>query len=571
MITRQPIPQPYSLLADLGVLTLLTAILYGVVQIAKHWSAPLQEEVAISLSLWALPGYTLLSLLRGVAAYGISLAFTLVYGYVAAHRQAAERVMLPLLDIMQSIPVLGFLPGAVLALVSLFPRTNVGLELASILMIFTGQVCNMTLSFYHSIRSIPSELREASSVYQFNWWQHFRRVELPASAVGLAWNSMMGMAGGWFFLIVCEAFTLGPQTFRLPGLGAYMSVAIAQRNSTAIIAAIIAMVAMIVLVDTLVWRPVLVWTQKFRLEDTAPTGLPASTVLNWFRRSWVVQAGLTRVAHPISEWLAVQRRSSPEQVAFVPAQTRRWPARVLSWAIGALATGGTLWAAWRLVHLIAHLPLDQWMRVLLSALLTLLRVSAAVVLGSLWTVPAGIWIGQSDRRRNLLQPLVQIAASFPAPMLYPLILLAMHALGLRLGVGAVILMTLGTQWYILFNVIAGVSSVPEDIRAVARAYRFTASQRWRRMWWPAVFPYLVTGWIAAAGGAWNASIVAEYVADGPTVTVTQGLGSLISEAASGGHYDLLAASVLTMAALVIFINRHVWKQLSHLAETRYAY
>jgi len=572
MITRSTIQQSRPILADLSVLALLAAVLYGVVHAAKHWQAPLQPAVEISLSLWALPSYTLLSLLRGFMAYGLSLVFTLVYGYFAAHRPRAERVMLPLLDVLQSIPVLGFLPGVTLALVALFPYSNIGLELASILMIFTGQVWNMTFSFYQSLRSIPNELREASALYQFNWWQRFRRVELPAAAVGLAWNSMMAMAGGWFFLMICEAFTLGDRDFRLPGLGAYMSVAIAQHQVSAIFAGIVAMVLMIVLVDTCVWRPVLVWAQKFRLEETVASEAQDSIVLNWFRRSWLVQAAMTSMAHPISEWIS--SKANPfhgERPPDVPQPQRAHPLRWLEWLLGLIAMLSIVWGALCLVHLLSGLSLSGWGRVIGSALLTCVRVGAAVILGSLWTVPVGIWIGRSPRWRGRLQPLVQVAASFPAPMLYPLILLALHQLGWGLGSSSIILMLLGTQWYILFNVIAGASAVPDDLREVAQAYHFTSRQRWRMVWWPAVLPYLITGWVTAAGGAWNASIVAEYVTIGREGFIAPGLGSLISLAASQGHYDLLAAGVLTMAVMVVGINRFIWKPLYRMAETRYAY
>ncbi len=571
MITRSSLRQSNSIVADIGVLSLLAAVLYGLVRVAKHWESPLQSQVEIDLSVWALPGYTLLSLLRGFAAYGLSLGFTLVYGYLAAHRPRAERILVPLLDVLQSIPVLGFLPGAVLALVALFPSTNMGLELASILMIFTGQVWNMTFSFYQSLRSLPRELGEASSLYQFNWWQRFRRVELPAAAVGLAWNSMMAMAGGWFFLMVCEAFHLGSRDFRLPGLGAYMSVAIARHQTPAILAGIIAMVTMIVLVDTLVWRPVLVWVQKFRIEDTATSDVQASAVLRWFQRSWLIQNAMARVAHPISEWLSAQRVPADA----TPPPLRPWRLPWMAWLVSLfvqLATAVLVgWAALRLVRLLGRLPLEVWLQIIGSAGLTLARVMAAVLLGSLWAVPVGIWIGQSDRRRNLLQPLVQIAASFPAPMLYPLILFGLRRLGWELNVTAVILMMLGTQWYILFNVIAGASTLSADFREVARAYRFTPTQRRWSVWWPATFPYVITGWIAAAGGAWNASIVAEYVALSGQVQTAPGLGSLISTAADHASYDLLAAGVLAMALVVVVVNRILWRPLYRLAETRYAY
>jgi NitT/TauT family transport system permease protein len=571
MITRPAVSRPSSWLADTSVVALLAALLYGVVRVTKHWQAPLQPRVDIDLSLWALPAYTLLSFLRGIAAYGVSLGLALAYGYTAAHRPRAERILLPLLDVLQSIPVLGFLPGAVLVLVTLFPHTNAGLEIASILMIVTSQVWNLAFSFYQSLRGIPLELREASQVYQFNWWQRFRRVELPAAAVGLAWNSMMAMAGGWFFLMVCESFTLGSRDFRLPGLGAYMSVAIAQRDARAIFAGLAAMVLIIVLVDLCVWRPVIVWVQKFRMEETAAGGRRDTFLLTWLRHSWLAQAAMHAVAHPISEWLASTAPSLHEPVAH-PAAGRR--AARLARAAGWLGTGlgGLLvvWAAVRLVRLLGHLTPAEWAQVLTGSVLTCLRVSAAVLLGSCWVVPAGIWIGRSEVWRSRLQPFVQVAASFPAPMLYPLILLALHAMGWGLGVGSVIFMLIGTQWYILFNVLAGASAVPTELREAAQAYRFTPAQRWRVVWWPAVFPYLITGWITAAGGAWNASIVAEYVSVGSQVSVTKGLGSLISLAASHGRYDLLSAGVLSMAVLVVLINRYLWKPLYRLAETRYA-
>ena len=571
MITRPATQRSASLVPDLAVLVVLAALLYAVVRVARRWEAPLQPQVDINLIVWALPTYTVLSLLRGLAAYGLSLTFALTYGYLTAHHPLAERLLIPLLDILQSIPVLGFLPGLVLALVAVFPNTNAGLELASILMIFTGQVWNMAFGFYQSLRSIPHQLREASQVYQFNWWQRFRRVELPASATSLAWNSMMSMAGGWFFLMVCEAFTLGSHDFRLPGLGAYMSVAIARHNVPAILEGIGAMVLMIVAVDACVWRPVLVWVQKFRIEETASSDIPGSVVLNWFRRSWLAQEAMTRLAHPISEWLSANANREHElQARLVPRQYGVTVTRAIRVVFLAVASAVVLWGAWRLVHLVSRLQLHDWTSVLCGAVWTFLRVLGAVVLGSVWTVPVGIWIGRSSRWRSRLQPFVQVAASFPAPMLYPLVLLLLHGVGVQLNVIASFLMLLGTQWYILFNVIAGASAVPHELREASDAYRFTPWQRWRIMWWPSVFPYVITGWVTAAGGAWNASIVAEYVTVGQQEFVAPGLGSLISLSASQGHYELLAAAVLMMAVVVVLINRFLWKPLYRMAEVRYA-
>ena len=331
------------------------------------------------------------------------------------------------------------------------------------------------------------------------------------------------------------------------------------------------MVLMIVLVDACVWRPVLVWAQKFKLEETAAGPVPGSFILRWLRRSWLVHEAMMRVAHPVSEWLAAGA-ARPHEVV-VPVSGRRPARRVTRLLMGAAMAAGILlvgWASWHLAHLLHRVPLSGWGQVLGHTALTLARVFASVVLGSAWTIPVGLWIGQSERRRSGLQPLVQIAASFPAPMLYPLVLLGLHWIGWGLGVGAVLLMAIGTQWYILFNVIAGVSSVPAHLREVARAYHFTPWQRWQKLWWPAMFPYLVTGWVTAAGGAWNASIVAEYIPLGGQISVAPGVGSLISLAASQGHYDLLGASVMVMALVVLLLNRYCWKPLYRMAQTRYA-
>ena len=570
MITRPTVPKSQSVLVDLGIILFVAACLYGIVQAAKHWDTPLQSQYEISLSLWALPGYTLLSLWRGFLAYGISLVFALIYGYAAAYQPRAERVLLPLLDILQSIPVLGFLPGAAMALAALFPGANAGLELTSILMICSSQAWGMTFSVYQSLRSMPETLVQASSLYQFNWWQRFRRLELPASAVGLAWNSMMAMAGGWFFLMVCEAFTLGDRDFRLPGLGAYMSVAIVHRDFSAIAAGLLAMAIMIVAVDILVWRPVLVWAQKFRMEENVGAEVRESIVLTWLRQSRLLEQAVTHVGHPIEEWLTAKTPPKAHTAAARNMNGWRLLGRIGTMVVVAAALFLTIGGAWRLVRLLGQLSLAGWAEVLGDAVLTFLRVGGAVVLGTVWAVPLGIWIGRSDRRCARFQPLVQVVASFPAPMLFPLLLLAFQAVGWSLGWGSIFLMMFGTQWYILFNVIAGASSVPQELREVAQAFRFTPKQAWRMVWWPAIFPYLVTGWVTAAGGSWNASIVAEYVAMGKDVFVAPGLGSLISVSASQGHYELLAAGVLTMAVAVVVINRYVWNALYRRAST-YAY
>ncbi len=557
--TALPRP-PATPWVDLLVLAGLGALVAGLVAFARRWHAPLTPAAAIDLSPRALPVYALLSLARGFAAYGLSLAVTLVYGTAAAHSAAAARVLVPLLDVLQSIPVLGFLPGLVLGLVALFPRSNAGLELACIVMIFTGQAWNMVFSFYASLRGIPAELREAAVLFRLGRWRYFRIVELPAATIGLVWNSMMSMAGGWFFLTVCEAFTLGNRDFRLPGLGAYVSAAIDRGDAGAEAAGLAAMAAMILATDQLVWRPLVAWSTRFRLEDTAPGPEPRSWLLDLLGRSRLLRRLTAR---------------APRWRASVPVERR-----VTGWAMHALrAAGRGLVAALgvgvafglvALVRLLAQVPRTGWLRIAAALGATTLRTAATVALAAAWAVPMGIAIGRSPRLAPRLEPAIQMLASFPAPMLYPLVTGALLALGLPFSLIAVALMLLGAQWYVLFNVIAGASAIPGDLREAADAFRLAGWRRWRTLELPAVFPSLVTGLVTAAGGAWNASIVAELVHFRGRTLVTTGLGALITEATAAGDFPLLAAAVLTMALAVVGVNRLGWRRLYRLAETRYA-
>ena len=551
---------------DLLVIGFVVLLLYGLFTVQTEWRAPMRAAVQIDLGLGALPRYTFFSLCRGFAAFGLSIAFTMVYGYTAARVRGADRIMLPMLDILQSIPVLGFMPGVVLALAGLFPHTNIGLELAAVIMIFTGQVWNMTFSFYHSLRAVPTDLLEAASVYRFGWWRRFTRVELPYSTVGLVWNGMMSMAGGWFFLTINESFRLGDRDFRLPGVGAYMSEAIDRGDLRGMIAAVGAMIVMIVIVDQLFWRPLVAWSNKFKLEDVGATTVNESWVLDLLRRTRTYA------------WLRRRREELAQRPPKVPAAIAARPRRPRSPVAGKIAARAALagfvalcvWGGYELIGLLATLAPSEWLGIARAGGLTLVRTTAAVVLGSLWAIPAGIYIGTNPRAARVLQPIVQIAASFPAPMLFPLVLLALARFHVSLSFGAIVLMMLGTQWYILFNVIAGAMSIPHELKEAAQVYRLTRVQRWKRLLLPAVFPYLVTGWVTAAGGAWNASIVSEYVQVGGSVHTTDGLGALISTSAAGAHFAVLAAGVLAMSALVVAINRTFWKRLYHLAESRYA-
>jgi len=553
---------------DLLLVVGLAGLLFTFIDLGREWTGVHRPSIAIDLSPSALPRYTMFSLIRGLLAYVLSLGFTLVYGYWAAKDRVAGRLLLPLLDILQSIPVLGFMPGLILALVALFPRSNVGLELAAVIMIFTGQAWNMTFSLVHSLRSVPSDLREAATVYRFNWWQRLRKVELPFATIGLVWNSMMSMAGGWFFLMINESFQLGQRDFRLPGIGSYMSVAVEQGRGSAMVLAIVAMTTMIVVLDQLLWRPVVVWAQKFRVEEGGEQVLMTSWFLNWFRASRLIRA-LRRLARRILRRFTRRPVTVASSPASEPVAAERSAGRLSFLALGILLAV-LAWGGVKLVHLLHLVPGRVWGTSITAGFITLGRVLISTLIGTVWALPAGIAIGLSNRLSRVLQPVVQIAAAFPAPMLFPLVIAVLQWAGVSLGWGSILLMLLGTQWYILFNVIAGATAIPADLKEAARSYRLSGWHRFRTLYFPGVFPYLVTGWVTAAGGAWNASIVAEFVTFKGQTLRAPGLGAEISGAAASADFPHLAAAILVMSVLVVAFNRTVWRWCYRLAEERFS-
>lgn len=549
---------------DVFLLLGVAGLFLGAIHVGKGWVGEHRSAAEIDLSPWRLPEYTLFSLSRGLIAYFFSLGFTLTYGWWAAKDRLAARVLIPLLDILQSIPVLGFMPGLMLAFVALFPDSNIGLELVAVVMIFTGQVWNMTFSFYHSLRSIPNDLKEVARIYGFTTWQRFKWLELPFSMIGLVWNSMMSMAGGWFFLMINEAFRLGEYDFRLPGLGSYMSVAVEQGNIPAMCYAVLAMVIMILAIDQLLWRPIVVWAEKFRVEEGAAVEQQHSWFLAWLRRSRLLAGSAQLASYLVPQQVGarqtLQRRTGPSWQP--PTWLRSVPLMLL---LSLLAWGG-----FKLLELLRDVTLTAWLELVGAAFLTLARVLLAVAIGTLWTVPAGLAIGLSPQWSRRLQPVVQVVASFPAPMLFPVVLAALELLDISLSWGAIILMLLGTQWYLLFNVLAGAMAIPADLREMATSYRIRGWQRFTTLYLPAVFPYLVTGWVTAAGGAWNASIVAEFVTFRGKTLQTAGLGAEITAAAENADFPRLAAGVLVMSLVVVAFNRLVWHRLYQLAERRYS-
>ena len=555
-----------SFLPDLLMFAAGLALFYGVLVIGRSWLGPFTPEVEISRSPSALPAYAAYSLLRMTIAYFLSLAFTLVYGYIAAYNPRAERFMIPLLDVLQSIPVLSFLPGVMLAMVALFPGRQLGVEAGAILLIFTGQVWNMAFSFYASLKSIPNEMREAAKVYRFNWWQRFIQMELPFSVIGLVWNSMMSVAGGWFFLMACEMFVLGSRDFRLPGLGSYLQTAASAGDTTSILWGIATMIAVIVIIDQFVWRPVIAWAEKFKVEQVESTDAPRSWVLNLIRRSQGLASLRKKTVTPISERLMLHfshSHSNDEPVRQSP--WKMWLLRLL----GFVVLAGMGYGVVRVAIILSGLQKSELQEAGVGLLATFVRVNLALLIGALWTIPAGVAIGFNPRLARVAQPLAQIAASVPATALFPVVLLILIRIGGGLGVGSIVLLLLGTQWYILFNVIAGAIAIPSDLKECCSVFRLDGWQRWRKLILPGIFPYLVTGLITASGGAWNASIVAEYFHFKGHIYTTTGLGATISQATDAGNFDLLLAATMIMAATVVTINRLVWRRLYALAETRF--
>ncbi|HLJ46970.1 MAG TPA: ABC transporter permease subunit [Bryobacteraceae bacterium] len=564
--SRAKIASVSSFLTDLPVLFAGLALFYALIALAHYWSGPVQPQVQIDLSPARLPVYALFSIARIAVAYAVSLLFSVIYGYVAANNRRAERLMVPLLDTLQSIPVLCFLPGVMISMVALFPTTQFGLEIGSILLIFTGQVWNMAFSVYASLKSIPREMLEAARLYRLSWWQRLVQLELPHTSIGLIWNSMMSVAGGWFSLMVCEMFVLGNRDLRLPGLGSYLQTASNAGDMRAIVCGLIAMVAVIVLIDQLVWRPVIAWSEKFKFEQVEASETATSPVLDFLRRSRILSRSTRLVIAPAREALALHFARA--------ATTSRRPRggiilRGVSNVLLLASGGGLIFASVSMCMMLVRVTPAELREILWGAGATFLRVELTLVLAALWTIPAGVIIGLRPRLSAIAQPVAQIAASVPAPALFPIVLLLLIRLGGGLGIASIVLLLLGTQWYILFNVIAGASAIPSDLKEVCSVFHLGRVHQWRTLFLPAIFPYLITGFVTASGGAWNASIIAEYFKFRNQTFSLTGLGAVISRATDAGNFPVLLAATIVISLMVVTINRLVWRRLYGLASTRF--
>ncbi len=548
---------------DLFLILLAICMVIGFASYLKQFFGPYREHVDIHLSLWSLPQYTFFSMARGLSAYSFSLIFSLLVGFWAAKDKFAEKLLVPLLDVLQSIPFLGFLPGIVLLLIGIFKQTNIGLELAAIILIFTAQVWNMAFSVYHSIRTVPIEKNECATAYRFSNLERFRWVELPFAVLSLIWNSIMSMAGGWFLLMVNEAFKLGDRDFRLPGLGSYMSVAASEGNVLAMVQAIIAMMILIVFLDQLLWRPLVVWSQTIRVEETGSAVLAESWFLNLIKSSYLF-AFLKTAVRRLVEILQNQKAK----------RSKKLHLKRIGSIIGPIALftlfASVITAIFFVSKLLKGISVEEWLFLGKMLLLTFARVFICVTVSVIIMLPLGLAIGLSEKWSRTFQPILQIVASFPATLLFPALIFLFKLVGIPLGIGSIVLMSLGTQWYVLFNVMAGVKAMPSDLKEAARSFRFNRIQRFLWVHCPAVFPYLITGVLTASGGAWNASIVSEYITYKDQVWTVPGIGATISLAAQNNDYPLLAASISVMVIIVVLINFQVWMRLYHYSEKRFA-
>jgi NitT/TauT family transport system permease protein len=555
---------------DLGVAFCGLALFFAVLHIARYWLGTPEPVVPISHSARALPLYAFYSMFRIGIAYLLSLTFAIAYGYTAARMPRIEAWMIAVLDVLQSIPVLSFLPPVVLAMVSLIPGRQLGIELGVILLIFTGQVWNLAFSFYSSLKSIPREMEEAARIYRYSAWQRFWQLEMPYAAIGLVWNSIVSVAGGWFALMLCEMFTMGDRNFQLPGLGSYIQSAANSGDVTALLSGIGTVVLIVVATDQLLWRPLIAWSDKFKFEQVESTDRVTSPVLELIRRSNLLNSMTVhirdRIQQPIYRRLSRSRRVT---ILALDDEAEQRRGAIGFWVVAAVVAIAGAWAIMEALAVLRTITWAEMRHLLAGAAATFLRVNAALLISALWTIPMGVAIGFNPRLSRIVQPLAQVLASVPASAFYPILLIGLMQIGGGLGIGSIALMLLGTQWYILFNVIAGAMSIPSDLREVARLYRFNRWQRWTRLILPGIFPYLITGMVTASGGAWNASVLAEYAKIKDRTYQTLGLGAEISSATDHGQFAIILVATILVAVLVVTMNRLVWRRLYRLAETRY--
>lgn len=550
---------------DVAVFLLIMGVLSLTIYIASQWGGTYDRTLEIDLDPAKIPEYSAQSLVRLFLAYILSFIFSIWYGYTASRSKIHEKIMIPILDILQSIPVLSFLPGVVLAMIALFPGQRIGIEIACIILIFTGQVWNMTYSFYHSVNTIPKEMLEVIKLYKFNKFSKFLRLDLPFSAIGLIWNSIMSVAGGWFFLMACEMFILEGKDFRLPGLGSYIQTAANQGSIEHIFYGLGTMIFLITVIDIIIWRPLVVWSQKFRMDTVQPEDERESIVLNVLTTSTFFR----KLMSLFQSAIFFLERFSYRRLIKVEHRLIRSAGKILGVTLTVISISLILWLIYRGFIIISEVEMKDLVEIVVGAFFSLIRTSAAVLIALAWTLPVGVFIGMNARAAKLLQGVIQIIASIPATAVFPVIVLFLIRIGGGLDIGAIFLMLLGVQWYLLFNIIAGAMAIPKDLIEISKSYGIKGFRKWKTLILPCIFPYLITGLITAYGGAWNSTIVCEYVSFGGEIISTKGLGAIISQSSSEGKFGILLLSTLTMSFMVVAINRLVWKRLFMIAKTKF--
>ncbi|MGK5013087.1 ABC transporter permease [Janthinobacterium sp. MDB2-8] len=546
------------------VLAVLAAAAFGAMQMTRPFTVG--QVTPISLDPVNLPYYLLRTMLRMFTALACSLLFSFVFAAIASKYRAAEKVMIPLLDILQSVPILGFQAIAIAPFIALFPGNLLGVECAAIFAIFTSQAWNMAFSLFQSMRTVPPELNEASRVFCQSGWQRFWRLELPFAMPGLLWNMMMSMSGGWFFLVAAEAISVAGQDIKLPGIGAYIAVAIEAENGRAIAWAICAMLAGIVLYDQLFFRPLLAWADKFRFEESQGDTAQGSWLLDWGRRSRWIRALTDRFWLKLSGalgWFSLRHERDTDETRAHPLG--KYAAR--AWDV--LVPAVSLLAVYRLVMFVhSDVGWAEAAHVVVLGLITLGRVMLLIGLASVVWVPTAVWIGLRPQYSQRVQAVAQFLAAFPVNLMFPVVVYMLVTLKLNPNIWLSPLMVFGTQWYILFNVVAGASTIPNELRLAADNLGLKGWLKWKRVYLPAVFPAYITGAITASGGSWNASIVAEYVTWGKTTLVADGLGSYIKQMTDAGDFHRIALGIGVMCVFVMLLNRFFWRKLYLRAEDR---
>ncbi len=557
-------PNPYDLAIFIVVGAGFVVLAHG----AREMVEPIGRLAAapVTLDPANLPEYALRTVLRMFAAIIASLVFTFVVGTLAAKSKRAELVIIPALDILQSVPVLGFLTFTVVYFIKLFPGSQLGAECAAIFAIFTSQAWNMAFSFYQSLRTLPPDLEEAARHFRLSSWLRFWRLEAPFAAPGLIWNTMMSMSGGWFFVVASEAITVGDTTIKLPGIGSWLALAIDNKDVPAVLMAVGTMALVILAYDQLLFRPIVAWADKFRFEQTASQRRPRSWVYDIWRHAALLRR-LAAMVSTLTGWLGAQL---PHPATRPGAAARPQLTRLFDRLWLAIVLVGCAWALWRIVQFVdVSLGWRDVGQAFGLGLLTLLRVVILIALASLLWVPIGVWIGLRPNVATRVQPIAQFLAAFPANVLFPIAVVAIVHWRLDPNIWLSPLMVLGTQWYILFNVIAGASAFPTDLREAAELFRLRSWQWWRKVILPGILPYYVTGALTATGGSWNASIVAEVASWGTTRLEAAGLGAYIADASANGDYARVVLGIAVMSVMVVACNRVVWRPLYRLAERRY--